>query len=239
MRIRGGFVSNSSSSSFIIPCKEYSSVLSLAKRMIPSRDWGDSDDNLIRKINESEIRGMDKNTSVCFNSCNYETYIVKYKDYYLISTCNNHDWCLDGTLGYFPKELKELVSTEDESQCDSESFEELENVVSKLSSFWYPEYGVGGTRLHWGDTDREKFRCSKHYSDIIRVNGLKDPVCVECYSDSLRKEVELKKNKKFSTLSLFEKISFIEDKVLKIDGSLSKSDKKKIFNTLEEVKRKI
>lgn len=233
MKVRIGFVSNSSSSSFVIPKKEYSSVFDLAKKMIPSRDWQDSDNELIRKIEESEIRGMDKNTSICFQSCNYETYIVLYKDYYLVSTCNNHSWDIDGTLGFFPKDLKEIVSSEGESY----PFEELEGVVSKLSTFWYPEYDVGGTPLDYDDPDYRKFNCREHSSGSIRIKGMPDPVCLECYSIKLKEENSKKDNKKFSELTLKERISFVQDKFLSIENSLSKRDKLRVFKTLEEVKR--
>jgi len=242
MKIRTGHVSNSSSSSFILSKNSYESVFDLAKSMIPSREW-DTDTELIESIEEAEIKGMDNNTSICFNSCNYETYIVKHKDYYLVSTCNNHDWNLyDECINYFPDDLKDLVDWEETPQWGTSmgsAMEDLEEAVSKLSSFWYPEYGVGGTPLSYEDPEREKYKCNDHYEDIIRIKGRKTPVCVVCYSEKKKKAVELKEKKKYTSLSLMEKVSYVEDKIIIIESSLGKRDKKRIFNTLEEVKRYI
>jgi len=243
MKIRKGFVSNSSSSSFILSKDSYESVFDLAKTMIPAREW-DSDKELIKKIEEAEIKGMDPNTSITFGSCNYETYIVKYKDYYLISTCNNHSWedQIDDGYNHFPKELRSIVDVDWDSprqygSPEGEAFEDLEGVVSKLSSFWYAEYDVGGKPLSYEDPEREKHDCSEHYYDIIKIKGKKKPVCVVCYGLRKEKEAKEKIKKQFKSMSILEKISFVEDKIISLDSHLTKTDKKKIFEVLEEVKR--
>jgi len=243
MKTRMGYVSNSSSSSFIVSKNTFDSVFDLAKSMIPSREW-DSDQELIETIEEAEIRGMDINTSICFNSCNEETYIVKHKDYYLIATCNNHAWNLyDECLNYFPEDLRDLVDWEDNPQWGTSvgsAMEDLECAVSKLSSFWYPEHGVGGTPLVYEDPEREKHSCKgDHWLDIIRIKGRKDPICVACYSEEQKDLLEKKEKKKFASFSLMEKVSYVEDRIVDIDSSLGKREKKRIFNTLEEVKRSI
>lgn len=241
MKTRHGFVSNSSSSSFILSKDSYESVFDLAKKMIPARDW-DTDQELINKIEEAEIKGMDPNTSVSFASCNYETYIVKYKDYYLISTCNNHGWNINNDFNRFPKELRSIVEVDWDTprqygSPDGEAFEDLEGVVSKLSSFWYAEHDVGGTPLSYEDPEREKHNCSDHYYDIIKIKGKKKPVCVVCYGLAKEKEAKEKVKKQFKSLSILEKVSFVEDKIVSLDSHLTKTDKKKIFEVLEEVKR--
>jgi len=242
LKVRTSFVSNSSSSSFIVSKNTFDSVFDLAKSMIPSREW-DTDDKLIEDIEEAEIRGMDNNTSICFNSCNYETYIIKHKDYYLVSTCNNHSWNLyDDCVNHFPEELRDLVDWEDNPQWGTSvgsAMEDLENVISQLSSFWYPEHGVGGTPLSYEDPERNKYNCSEHWVDIIKIKGLKKPVCVACYSEKKRKAEKEKEKKKYASLSLMEKVSYVEDRIIAVESSLGKRDKKRIFNTLEEVKRSI
>ena len=245
MKIRSGFVSNSSSSSFILSKNSYLSVFELAKEMIPSRDWSD-DADLVENIEKAEIKGMDPNTSICFNSCNYNTYIVKYKEYYLVATCSNHNWDLDQySLNHFPKELRDLVDWQENPNWGSSfslAMEELEEVVYTLSSFWYPEYNIGGTPLRYDSPEIEKYACEtgEHYwVDIIKINGVKKPVCVACYSEKRAKKEEMKENKKFVSLPLIERVSYVEDKLLSIKSSLGKRDKKRIFNTLEDVKRSI
>jgi len=242
LKTREGFVSNSSSSSFILSKDSYASVFDLAKQMIPARNWN-SDQDLISKIEEAEIKGMNPNTSISFDSCNYATYIVKYKDYYLISTCNNHPW-RDQIEGYgnFPKELRSVVDIDWDTpmqygSSDELAFEYLEGVVSKLSSFWYAEYGVGGTPLDYEDPEREKCSCKKHYYDVIKIKGKKKPVCVVCYGLEKEKEAKEKIKKQFKSLSILEKVSFVEDKIISLNSNLTETDKKKIFEVLEEVKR--
>ena len=232
MKTRQGYISNSSSSSFIISEETYESVFELAKIMIPCREC---DDNaaLIKKIEEAEIKGMDPNTSLCFSSYNYDTYIIKYKRYYLISTCNNCSWDdYIESLGYIPKDVKDLIPKGDNP------WETLEEVIPKFGSFWYVEYDVGGIPISWEDPKYSKFQCSKHCEDIIQINGYDNPICVACYAKKKSKSLKLKKIKEFERLSFIEKISFVEDKMINIE-SLSNGDKKRIFEVLEEIKRYI
>lgn len=91
MKIRSDFVTNSSSSSFIVQqCDKFPDVFSVAEAMIPYRDW-DYDDECIYRMKNSLL---DRNTSVMFRSCNYETKIIKRDDKFYVETCNNHRWGL-------------------------------------------------------------------------------------------------------------------------------------------------
>mgnify|MGYP003590413098 CR=1 FL=1 len=106
MRSRIGYVSNSSSSSFIVQTKD---PIDLARQMleIVRDDWLDWGDNKIR----NKTKGMFKQ---CFDnldslggklhgadgimlpSTNYDTYILPCEDWYgdkcLVTTCNNQNW---------------------------------------------------------------------------------------------------------------------------------------------------
>lgn len=122
MKIRCGFVSNSSSSSFVVSTTDYKDVKSLAIKMmrIRNEDWIDDhelaeltqrhtetqDPALLKEIKENlkyiighnqELTDLinstiDPDTPITFRTTNYDTFIVKLDNYLLVSTCNNHDW---------------------------------------------------------------------------------------------------------------------------------------------------
>lgn len=95
MRTRSGFVSNSSTSSFIVQADGvYKTVFDLARDMIPLREWNVDED--LSNLQKHLDQGVDPNTPLSFRTCNYQTYIapvtVDGKLYFAVATCNNHDW---------------------------------------------------------------------------------------------------------------------------------------------------
>lgn len=91
MKIRSGFVSNSSSSSFIVKVGHpFKTALEVAEYMIPHREW-ESDAERLAQIQEMKIDDKQYD-AISFQSCNYETFIAHEDGYFLIETCNNHDW---------------------------------------------------------------------------------------------------------------------------------------------------
>lgn len=91
MKIRNGFVSNSSSSSFVIEQGEkgFNTVYDVAKYMI-SKVYDQKSKEVIDRLEKYK----DTNNGVSFYSCNSDTYIVKHKDLFLVETCNNEEWDL-------------------------------------------------------------------------------------------------------------------------------------------------
>ncbi len=145
MKIRNGFVSNSSSSSFIISTENFKSVRELATYMIKKQieEYSErEEENYINryKIKIDKLKNINENQSISFSSCNYDTYIKKVDDCYLVSTCNNTDWDLykySTTLTNSAKEsLKEI------SKLFSKTSNEYGNIEDILNSS-YEFYAIG------------------------------------------------------------------------------------------------
>jgi len=147
MKIRDGFVSNSSSASFIVRAKSFRDVFDLASKMIPRREWNESglgnDHTLMTNIRLARRRGMDPNTPICFDSCKYETYIATEGPYFLVATCNNTDWQLDEHLVILSTDEREwLVQKFGADDGADYDFLQFSKFLDGL--FWYPEYNLIG-----------------------------------------------------------------------------------------------
>lgn len=114
MKIRNGFVSNSSSSSFIVLAN---SSINVYRRMIrilereSNYHWciSDYEDDLMRKKPDDFNMGI-----YMPYTCNYETYIFPAKDgKCVVHTCNNHYWSniinefIDEGAGFWPDETND------------------------------------------------------------------------------------------------------------------------------------
>jgi len=102
MKVRNGFVSNSSSSSFIV--HGVSSTMEVFKLMIPlvKEDYCSYEDGkrAWKKTHGEKVKAFKKSRGEDFNggilipfTCNYETFIYPVKDgKCYVETCNNHPW---------------------------------------------------------------------------------------------------------------------------------------------------
>ena len=108
MKIRSGFVSNSSSSSFVLDIGIlFKSPIEIAYHMIMERDWpndGELLDNLTKMVRNGKV--VDQ-TNLSFHSVNYDTYIYNTnKSRIAIYTNNNTDWKLPASIKWCFKDDK-------------------------------------------------------------------------------------------------------------------------------------
>jgi len=109
MKIRNGFVSNSSSSSFIVSGTDIKEIATSMLDIVVEdfSEWNENSKERLKiygkwqknlqtifKLNNKDI--LEGKIGVCFPSTNYDTYILlKDEDIIHVDTCNNHSWDLN------------------------------------------------------------------------------------------------------------------------------------------------
>jgi hypothetical protein len=214
MKTRMGFVSNSSSSSFIINAKEYKNIYDLAIAMILCKnDYDDNDEadtyneSLIQKIKVAKKdKLLDSETGIFFHTCNYDTYIQPIGNYFYVSTCNNCDWSeIKGQVDFDNYHMKILVdngvfATKESDGGYDDRYYELHSELPFFGQYWFPEYDglvgmVSNTLIKEPHTPGylSAERCGKrgHYDPVIMLKNEKGKkVCLSCYKEEKEKKNE-------------------------------------------------
>jgi hypothetical protein len=177
MKIRNGFISNSSSSSFVIDGKHFPNCFALAKHMV--NHMYSPDKQLKQKLLASE-KYMDPNVSIFFHSLNENTYILKDKklNVYLVETCHNEDFQLGQFSAELPQEAIDYLKSEYKTEILCEFY--CSDVVTGW--FWYPEYGVEAKLCYDSDDPDDRLPLSCEVCDSYMVQLKKDNsiCCLEC-----------------------------------------------------------
>jgi hypothetical protein len=183
MKIRTGYVSNSSSASFILKPDAYPDVFAIAEHMIGKRKWG-TDASDIHKVQQARKR-FDPNHPISFDTCNYRTYIAKF-DNYVIYTCNDSEFHLAGKTNQpSPELIRELLALPEVNDVMLEDFERDCNPVTiwkalnynldKVHYFWYVDYGIVAKAV-W----QRKQICQRHsYVDPLLLES-GELICPYC-----------------------------------------------------------
>ena len=148
MKIRTGFVSNSSSSNFVVD-NTYETVFDLAKAMLKIRnnDYKDMSSydqtkclTEIDDINRAIRDDRDPDISIYFTTCNYDTYIKKVEIFYIVATCNNHPFIHDlKGIKPCPDKIKEWSIKKDYLNNYSSFFNFTEDLQEHAMPEVYPD----------------------------------------------------------------------------------------------------
>ncbi len=177
MKIRNGFVSNSSSSSFIINGK----INNVANSMLGTvmEDYFTWDGTKTNKKEKALYATWKKNLAMALEnkdvqdgkigitmpSCNYDTYILKVNDEIHVSTCRNHNWDLD---------YVKSGGGDDEGSSDI-----VYKTIEKAKFFNIRNRLIHSKEKY--DARLKKCTCKLYYGQYVVCNGKK--LCGGCYKE--------------------------------------------------------
>lgn len=180
MKKREGFVSNSSSSSFILKRGEgFNETRDVAAYMLDYIDWlTDKDKKKLLTV----LDWVDENDNIFFRSTNYDTYIQALGELIVVETANNHSWgnkIWRNTISHIPEEYQSRI----ENYGDGIDIFKDEDYEVKFHSL---EYDIHILRQRYDKIPYDETICKNkgHYIEKLNIDGkLICPICdnVEVY----------------------------------------------------------
>lgn len=188
MKVRNGFVSNSSSSSFIISNKKFATVSDLAKYMIKQK-MQDEGSNKYDKLLIKNLSKIDKNRNMSFPSCNYDTYIRKVGDCYLVATCNNTYWDLYDYRTILTDNAKEELAELMNKYSSLEEYSDYKEAQAILEGDYgdFSRIGIDYYNLDKEIVGIEMYSSCKKCNENM-WNTPKGQICLKCNPYFQRKE---------------------------------------------------
>ena len=203
MKTRQGFVSNSSSSSFIITTsdsQDFKTIWDVMRNMIITRaeryaeyDTRDgkeerepSGEEIVRAI---EALRLDPDTPMTMNSTNYNTYVFKRDGKICVDTCNNIPWEIDG-------DGIEYGGGADEGGWETEHDD---------IDFFYIDYKIYGRETGYSEKREVKCSCNGYFKITLQDGKI---ICPEC-DKGLLETLEIQP-RRISTLGAVNRLSKIE-----------------------------
>ena len=184
MKIRTGFVSNSSSSSFVVAGSSFKNVWALADKMLDIRDedWGTKDKDIRQRMRAALNQGMSPDSPISFPTTNEDTYIVKVDDDYVVATCNNHCW-----YDSLPQRRERPSAILE--KLGAQDWECLEFDLMTMFDFYFPLFSITGRRQGYV-RKRNVLSCGvkDHFTSDLIIKPDGSTFCPQCFYDRKKKK---------------------------------------------------
>lgn len=187
MKIRNGFVSNSSSSSFIIKGKIDDVANSMLNTVVEDySDWNDTDSGFAKSktrknkstykkwLNNLKIALKNKDVQdgkigITMPSCNYPTYVLRVGEEVYVSTANNHEWDYEA-MGI-------RATSNSEADGEDPTYKKL-----KRKDFFNVRNRLIHGKPKWSKNYRKVcLKCGTNYGLYVVCNGKK--LCDSCFAE--------------------------------------------------------